>query len=61
MKNRYIIQCECGKILFKKERWVVLDGIELKCPSCGKILKLPEDVILTEIADDTITQEGVSE
>lgn len=45
---RYIIQCKyCGALLLKtKDSFLITLQIEIKCPNCKKILKLPNDVVI---------------
>lgn len=47
---KYIIQCRsCGGILFKTQQpFVATLQIEIKCPVCKKILKMPEDIIVNQ-------------
>ena len=45
---RFLIQCKfCGALLIKTEI-VSFFNTEIKCPKCGKILKPPEDIIITK-------------
>jgi len=46
--RKYLIQCKsCGALLLKTEM-VSFFNTEIKCPKCRKILKLPEDIIITK-------------
>jgi len=46
-KNKYLIQCKyCGYLLLKTKIIAFLQT-EIKCPKCKKMLKLPEDVVIT--------------
>ena len=48
---KYLVQCKfCGSILFKTNDAVAgVLTMEIKCPNikCKKILKIPEDIIIT--------------
>ena len=46
---RYIVQCRfCGSILFKTNDIVAgVMAIEIKCPQCKKIIKIPENIVIT--------------
>ena len=45
---RFLIQCKfCGALLIKTEM-VSFFNTEIKCSKCGKILKLPEEIIITK-------------
>jgi phage FluMu protein Com len=47
MKKKYLIQCKaCGKLLFKTEIISVFNT-EIRCNSCKKNIKLPEDVVIS--------------
>ena len=46
-KTKYLVQCKhCGQLLFKKEQGIMFD-IEIKCSGCQRMLKTPQDVVLT--------------
>jgi phage FluMu protein Com len=46
-KKKYLIQCcYCGTLLFKSEAGIFFN-IQIKCSKCKKIIKTPEDVIVT--------------
>lgn len=49
--NKYLIQCKsCGRILFKVgDPMIQLLNIEIKCPQCGKLLKIKENTVITAI------------
>lgn len=47
MKNKYLVQCKyCGHLLFKTEI-ISIFQTEIRCPGCGKIVILPDNVIIT--------------
>ena len=49
--HKYLIQCRfCGRILFKiKDPMIQLLDIEIKCPQCGKLLKIKENTVITHV------------
>ena len=46
--KRYLIQCKfCGALLFKTKIIAFFDT-EIRCPKCKKILKIPDDIVITK-------------
>jgi phage FluMu protein Com len=45
--KKYLIQCHyCGTLLFKSETGIFFNT-QIKCPKCKKIVKVPEDIVIT--------------
>lgn len=49
MKNKkYLVKCKCGRIILKTNDDFIKTFIaQTKCPDCKKILKIPNDVVIT--------------
>ena len=46
-KVKYLVQCRfCGYLLLKIKTGILFDT-EIKCPNCKKIIKMPEDIVMT--------------
>ena len=46
-KPKYLVQCvKCGTPLFKTEQGLMFNT-QIKCPGCEKILRIPDDVVVT--------------
>ena len=46
---KFLVMCKfCGAILFKTNNAIVgLLTMEIKCPQCKKIIKIPENIVIT--------------